>query len=200
MDRSSLRSRAARHTVPRVIVSTACALSLLGVSQASGQPVGQSGQPTTPPSSSAGSATLEGCVTAVVQAERSATFSGEMTAVAGTVRMSMRIDVEERIPGEALFHTVSASGLGVWRASDPKVKVYKYLKQVTNLSSPASYRGLVRFRWQGPKGHVIKRAERLTTRCLQPASPAEPLPASPGASTTSSTSTSTSSLQPGAGA
>jgi hypothetical protein len=110
---------------------------------------------------------------AAVQAERSATFSGEMTAIAGTVRMAMRIDLEERMPGEALFHAVSAQGLGVWRAADPRVKVYKYLKQVTNLSSPASYRALVRFRWLGVKGHVLKRAERLTARCLQPAPPPE---------------------------
>ena len=67
----------------------------------------------------------------------------------------------------------------MWRAADPKVKVYKYLKQVTNLSSPASYRGLVRFRWINAKGHVFKRAERLTTRCLQPAPPVEPTPLPP---------------------
>jgi hypothetical protein len=99
-----------------------------------------------------------------------------MTATPGTARMSMRIDVEERMPGEASFHILSAPGLGVWRASDPKVRVYKYLKQVTNLSSPASYRALVRFRWLSTRGHLIKRAERLTAKCLQPASPPEPPP------------------------
>jgi hypothetical protein len=87
--------------------------------------------------------------------------------------MAMRIDVEERRPADALYHAVSAPGLGVWRSSDPKVKVYKYLKQVTNLSSPASYRALVRFRWLGAKGHVLRRAERLTARCVQPAPPPE---------------------------
>ena len=122
-------------------------------------------------------ATLEQCVTSPVQAERSATFTGEMTAVAGAARMAMRIDLEERAPGETEFHAVSASGLGVWRWADPKVKVYKYLKQVSNLSSPASYRGFVRFRWISAKGHVIKRAERLTARCLQPALTVPPSPA-----------------------
>jgi hypothetical protein len=61
----------------------------------------------------------------------------------------------------------------VWRSADPKVKVYKYLKQVTNLFAPASYRGFVQFRWTGERGHTIKRAERMTTRCLQPAPPVE---------------------------
>jgi hypothetical protein len=96
-----------------------------------------------------------------------------MSAIPGTLRMAMRIDVEERASSEAPFHTVNAPGLGVWRASDPKVKVYKYLKQVTNLS-PASYRAVVRFRWLGVKGHLLKHTIRFTADCMQPASPSEP--------------------------
>jgi hypothetical protein len=133
--------------------------------------------PSVPGAPNAGTvaATLEACVTSVVPSERSATFGGEMTATTGTAKMSMRIDLEERAPEELEYHLVTAagSGLGVWRPADPKVKVYKYLKQVSNLTSPASYRALVRFRWYGPTGHVIKRAERVTTRCLQPATPNE---------------------------
>jgi hypothetical protein len=121
-------------------------------------------------------ASLEQCVTSVVQSERSATFMGEMTAIGGTSKMSMRIDVQERTANESEYHVLSAPGLGVWRAADPKVKVYKYLKQVTNLSAATSYRALVRFRWIGAKGRVIRRGERLTARCLQPATP-EPQPA-----------------------
>jgi hypothetical protein len=142
--------------------------------------------PSVPSAPSAGTvaATLEACVTSVVQSERSATFGGEMTATAGTAKMSMRIDLEERAPEELEYHLVTAagSGLGVWRPADPKVKVYKYLKQVSNLTSPASYRALVRFRWYGSTGRVIKRAERVTTRCLQPATPSE-APTTPPATT-----------------
>ena len=118
------------------------------------------------------SATLEDCETSSVQAERSATFAGEMTAVAGTVRMAMRIDLEERTPEQSLYHTVSAPGLGIWRLSDPRVKIYKYLKQVTNLSAPAVYRAVIRFRWLAPRGRVLKRVQRYTSRCTQPAPPA----------------------------
>jgi hypothetical protein len=168
----SVSSAAVGHlSLPRLAVCTACTLTLLSVAQARGavgQTDSQSGAGGTAPSVSA---TLEQCVTAVAQSERSATFSGEMTAIPGTARMAMRINVEERMPGEALFHTVSAPALGVWRTADPKVKVYKYLKQVTNLSSPALYRALVRFRWLNARGHLIRRAERLTPACLQPASP-----------------------------
>ena len=176
-----LRSQrpATRAVLAFVFLLALGAIVLLGAGEAGAQsatPGGStpSSQISSPTSASAVSATLEECVTAVAQGERAATFSGEMTAIPGTVRMSMRIDVEERVPGEAAFHAVTASGLGVWRSADPKVKVYKYLKQVTNLSSPASYRGFVQFRWVGEKGRTIKRAERMTTRCLQPASPAEP--------------------------
>ena len=125
------------------------------------------------------SATMEQCVTSLVQVERAATFAGEMTAIAGTTRMAMRIELQERMPGDARYHTIVAPGLGVWRASDAKVKIYKYLKQVTNLSSPALYRAHVRFRWLGAGGHVIRRAERTTPRCVQPASP-PPAPLAPG--------------------
>ena len=171
MNRRLRHSPIARRAAVRIAASTACALALLGAGQASGQsgqPAGQTGQPGGAPV-----AGVDGDARTVrhlaVQAERSATFTGEMTAVAGAARMAMRIDVEERLPGETEFHTVSAPGSACGAAPDPNVKVYKYLKQVTNLSSPASYRALVRFRWLSAKGHVIKRAERLTARCLQPA-------------------------------
>jgi hypothetical protein len=113
------------------------------------------------------SATLEECVTSTVQAERSATFSGEMNAVPGSAKMEMRIDVLERAPREAAFHAVSAAGLGVWRVAAPGVKTYRYLKQATNLAAPAYYRGAIRFRWLNAKGKLIKSAELRTARCLQ---------------------------------
>jgi hypothetical protein len=169
-----LSSRPRRQTF---VACAASAIVLAGAGAAGAQSGESLAQTTLPPTaSSAVSATLEQCVTSVVQTERSATFTGEMTAVAGAARMAMRIDLEERLPGETEFHAVVFPGLGLWRSADPKVKVYKYLKQVTNLSSPASYRGFVRFRWINAKGHVIKRAERLTARCLQPAAPAHPAP------------------------
>ena len=172
--RSASSGAVGQRSLPRLVVCAACTLTLLSVAQArdavghSDSQTGQSGTTGTAPSPSA---TLDQCVTAVAQSERSATFAGEMTAIPGTAHMAMRISVEERLPGEALFHTVGAPALGAWRAADPKVKVYKYLKQVTNLSSPALYRALVRFRWLNARGHLIRRAERLTPACLQPASP-----------------------------
>ncbi|MHB8241608.1 MAG: hypothetical protein ACYDHN_06415 [Solirubrobacteraceae bacterium] len=132
------------------------------------------------------SATLEECLTAEVQEERSATFAGEMNAIAGTAKMEMRIDVLERMPNEMGYHTVTAPGLGVWRSSAPGVKVYRYLKQVTNLAAPAFYRAAVRFRWLGPRGRVLSATELHSRRCEEPA-PVLPVgsitPTTPGGTT-----------------
>jgi hypothetical protein len=189
MDMSALVRAVPRFPAMRLPALMACLLSLLCIalagsaSGATGSPRSQTGVATL---ATEDSATLEQCVTSVVQAERSATFTGEMTAIAGTVRMAMRVDVQQRLPHEALFHTLSAPGLGVWRSSGLKVKVYKYLKQVTNLSARAVYRALVRFRWLNAKGHVIKHAERLTPACAQPAAPPSQSPSSSQLSSSSS--------------
>jgi len=112
-------------------------------------------------------ATLQECVTAATESERTATFAGEMSAIPGSAKMEMRIDVLERDPQEASFHVITAAGLGAWRVAAPGVKIYKYLKQVTNLAAPAYYRGAVHFRWLNDKGKTIRATELRTPRCLQ---------------------------------
>jgi hypothetical protein len=157
----------------RLLLASACGLALLPAALAgsaqgqrlavSADALGGGG------GSSPDSVSLVQCLSVGEPAERSATFAGEMTMVAGASRMSMRIELLERTPGEMGYHAVAAPGLGVWRASDPGVGVYKYVKQVTNLSAPADYKGLVTFRWQGARGRTIRREERRTRRCSQPA-------------------------------
>lgn len=154
----------------RQLLVLACGLALLPAALASAAraqsvPAVQSLDPASP----LDAASLTQCLTTGEPAERAATFSGEMTMIAGASRMSMRIDLLERMPGETSYHAVAAPGLGVWRASVPGVGIYKYVKQVTNLSAPADYRGLVSFRWQGPHGRVLKHDERRTRKCSQPA-------------------------------
>jgi hypothetical protein len=123
------------------------------------------------------SATLELCTTEGVQAERKAIFAGSMSAIPGSARMEMRIDLLERGPGEAAFHAVVAPGLGLWRTSATGVGVYKYFKKVTDLAAPAVYRGAVRFRWLNAKGHLVRAAELRTPRCAQAATVAAPVAA-----------------------
>jgi hypothetical protein len=115
-----------------------------------------------------------------MQSERSATFAGEMIAISGSARMAMRFELQERSPEEASFHEVTAPGLGAWRTAEAGVKVYRYLKRVTNLSAPAVYRAEVSFRWQGTRGRVIRRTSRRTPSCTEPA-PAPEAPQRPGA-------------------
>lgn len=104
-----------------------------------------------------------------------------MTAIAGTARMQMRVELQERIPGELQYRTVADPALGVWHGSTPGVKVFTHIQQVTNLSAPAFYRGVVRFRWLNAKGRTIKAQELSTARCEQPAPPSS---AGSGTSTT----------------
>jgi hypothetical protein len=125
------------------------------------------------------SASLEQCVPSANRAERSATFVGQMTATAGTQRMAIQIEIQERTPTDLAFHTVTAPGLGVWRQSETGVRIYKFVKQVTNLSAPAGFRALVRYRWLDDRGHTLAHAQRRTSICQQPAQPppAQPSPA-----------------------
>lgn len=145
------------------------------------------GQSAPPTSKANASATLQQCATATIpQTERSATFAGEMTALPGTAHMQMRIELEERALGEAMYRTVTAPGLGVWHSSAAGVKVFAHIQQVTNLSAPAVYRGAVRFRWLNAKGRPIKTQELHTARCEQPATQTPTANAGPTSTTPTS--------------
>jgi len=165
------RARAAQRGLTLALCAGAALLSLgLAPRAESDQTATQTGTPAKP----AMSASVVQCVTSVEQAERAATFQGEMNAIPGTARMEMRIDVFERAPHELAFHAVIAPGLGVWRTAANGVKTYRYLKEVTNLSAPAYYRAAVRFRWLNAKDRLIQATELRTPKCLQPAAPPSP--------------------------
>ncbi len=114
------------------------------------------------------SATVEECVTAAAQAGRSVTFTGQMETVSGAHRMAMEIVVQEHVPGEAGFHTLAAAGSGTWQRSEVGVKIYKYVRQVTDLPAPAGFRATVQYRWLDDRGHVIRTTLRRTSVCRQP--------------------------------
>jgi hypothetical protein len=183
------------------IVSLALSSPALGATVASALPAtvaptaapgtgGVDGESGTSPAKPIASATLTQCATATIpQTERSATFAGEMTAIAGTARMQMRVELQERIPGELQYRTVADTALGVWRGSAPGVKLFTHIQQVSNLSAPAAYRGVVHFRWINAKGRTIKAEELATAVCEQPAPPSS-----------SSSGTSTATAGAGAGA
>jgi hypothetical protein len=156
--------------IPRALLAALASLLCLAPAAAA--------VPAVSPPKTGVSATLEQCLSVGEQAERAATFAGEMTTIPGSTRMEMRIDVIERMPGEIAYHTVSAPGLGVWRGSAPGVKAYRYLKQVTNLAGPAFYRGVVRYRWLNSRGRLLSASTLRTRRCEQPAT--EPMTSGSG--------------------
>lgn len=148
---------------------------LLGLVLALGLPTSAGADPVAAAAASPNSAankttdsvTLEQCTAAATQMERSATFAAEMTLIPGSTRLEMRIQLLERTPKESAYRAVTAPGLGSWRAASAGVKVYRYVKQVTNLAAPAVYRADVRFRWLGAHGRVMKSAERRSNSCAQ---------------------------------
>jgi hypothetical protein len=154
--------------VAKAALILGCGLALLACAQVALANVGVRRALTTAPSDGTASVGIEQCATSAVQLERSATFTAQMAATSTTQKMGMRIELQQRLHGEGEFHTLAAPGFGVWRTSEPGVKIYKYVKQVTNLAAPAAYRAIVRFRWIGERGHVLKRDELRTPRCAQP--------------------------------
>jgi hypothetical protein len=170
---------------PMAMGVTATSTSTGALQGGAGTAIQQTGQGGAPIGKADATATLEQCATATIpQTERSATFAAEMTAIPGSARMELRIDLEERAPGEALYRTVTAPGLGVWHSSAAGVKVFGHIQQVTDLSPPALYRGA--------KGRPIKTAELRTAHCEQPATPA------PSETTTTTTTTTATTAPTGA--
>jgi hypothetical protein len=113
-------------------------------------------------------ATLEACNPALLQAQRSATFTAQLEAIPGTQVMSVRFELlERRSPGGG-FHPLAAPGFGVWHDSAAGVGIYRYSQQVSDLPAPAAFRVAVRYRWLNARHHVIRRARRVTQACVQP--------------------------------
>ncbi len=174
-----------RSALPLFSVCALVSLSLASTSSARSVVVfegAQDVQQTVPGTGAAvASATLTQCVTAGTESERSLTFAGQMTLIPGSSRMQMRTYLVQRRSSDAQFHMISAPGLGSWVEAQQGVKTYKDLRQVTNLAAPAVYRAVLNFRWLNAHGHVIRRMQLNTPRCVQPAAPAASSgPSSPG--------------------
>ncbi len=116
----------------------------------------------------AATASLVACQAAADQADRSATFSGQMVATAASSVMQMRIDLLESVSPASGFAPVSAPGLGTWRGSAPGVQIYRDVRQFTNLPAPGRFRASIDYRWLDAHGRVLRQLTRLTPICVQP--------------------------------
>jgi hypothetical protein len=114
-------------------------------------------------------AKLTACETGPDAADRTATFTGSMPAIKGTKRMWMRFDLQRRGAPGASFTTIKVPGLGVWQKSAPgRSSGFVFNQRVQALSAPAAYRAVVRFRWYGKGGRLLRATRRETPVCTQP--------------------------------
>jgi hypothetical protein len=104
------------------------------------------------------------CRTAAGSGMPSADFEGAMRAVPGTRRMSMRFELQERL-AEGSWSTVRAPSLERWRRSLPGVRAFSFVQRVDNLRLEGAYRVVVRFRWLGSGGQVIRATRRASNAC-----------------------------------
>jgi CARDB len=121
-----------------------------------------------------GDAYLRGfaCHRALDPSKRSVTVTAVMGTIAGTQRLQMRFELQERTAhGQVL---IRGGDLGQWispssstlgqHASDKWVVNHP----VTGVPVPGSYRFKVWFRWIGAGGQLIGRTLKATTSCRQP--------------------------------
>jgi hypothetical protein len=139
---------------------------LVAASVASGSALAQDTPPADPP---ALAATLEQCATSALPAERVAEFVGSMPASPRATRMRMRFDLERLRPRGGRWQRLrGVPGFGSWEASAPARAGFVFHKRIDGLLVPASYRAVVRFRWEDSSRRIVRRARLRTLACAQP--------------------------------
>jgi hypothetical protein len=114
-------------------------------------------------------AKLAACQSGPEPTDRTATFTGSMPKVQGTSRMWMRFELRARIPPSLDYVAVKAPGLGVWQKSGRTPSSgFVFTQRLQALAAPGTYKAVVRFRWYGPGGKLLRSARRETTSCKQP--------------------------------
>jgi CARDB len=107
------------------------------------------------------------CSSGPLPTDRLAAFTGSMPAIKGTSRMWMRFDVLAR--GTKGFAALKAPGLGVWQKSAPGHPAgFVFTQRVQALPTPGSFKAVVRFRWYGNGGRLLRSSTRETPVCKQP--------------------------------
>jgi CARDB len=114
-------------------------------------------------------AKLAACSSGPLATDRTATFTGSMPAIKGARRMWMRFDVVAH-SGSAIGYTpLKVPGLGVWQKSVPgRPGGFVFNQRVQGLLAPGVYKAVVRFRWYGKGGRLLRSTSRETTICKQP--------------------------------
>jgi CARDB len=108
------------------------------------------------------------CVPALDPVDRTATFEARMRPARESERMQVRFTLQVREDELHGWRRVAAEGFDTWLTSLPEVSRYSYAKTVINLTAPASYRTIVRFRWLDADDAVVKSARVISASCRQP--------------------------------
>jgi hypothetical protein len=107
------------------------------------------------------------CSSGPLPTDRVAAFTGSMPAIKGTSRMWMRFDVLARATKG--YAPLKVPGLGVWQKSAPGHPAgFVFTQRVQALPTPGSFKALVRFRWYGKGGKLLRSSARETPICKQP--------------------------------
>src|SRR3954453_3025152 len=113
-------------------------------------------------------ATLVACHHALAPADRYAKFRGDMRSLKRNVRLSISFELLEKTPSSNGYQRVQAPDLGTWSEADQGVGHYVYKKTGGNLDAPASYIGVMHFRWTDANGKITRTATKRTSVCHQP--------------------------------
>jgi CARDB len=114
-------------------------------------------------------AKLAACASGPLATDRTATFTGSMPAIKGARRMSMRFDVLAHLDPAMAFTPLKVPGLGVWQKSVPgRPGGFVFNQRVQGLLAPGAYKAVVRFRWYGKGGKLLRATSRETAICKQP--------------------------------
>jgi hypothetical protein len=114
-------------------------------------------------------AKLSSCLAGPAPEDRAAVFTGSMPALTGARRMWMRFDLLAHSAHAPGFAALKVPGLGVWQKSLPgRPGGFVFTQRIQALVAPGAYKAVVRFRWYGPGGRLLRSAKRETGVCRQP--------------------------------
>jgi CARDB len=109
------------------------------------------------------------CVPALDPIARSATFEARMRASHESDRLQVRFTLQVRDAGlMTRWRKVVAPGFDAWLTSAAGVRRYSYSRTIQNLTAPAYYRTIVRFRWLDADGEVLRSSRATSAACRQP--------------------------------
>lgn len=112
-------------------------------------------------------ATLAGCTTGQMPAERSLKVTGSMPGGTATSSMWMRFELQQKV-GQGTYKKVKVPAWHSWMKSDRDVPGFVVERQIDSLAPAAAYRVVVQYRWYNAAGKRVRTKVRTSKVCRQP--------------------------------